>query len=475
MTIQEFIVNQVFQPRLDQRVLVVYDPEQRFRELCLGMADPHLHVVDASESSIESREQALETLAGFGQGGDKMLVYIPASAPITDEEKQRDPFSAYSACGAFFPDGDGDSYMNLCLKAKPDQQIEVRKAFEQDEIPDFTIINNIGGGKQWPTLRALLKVESSPEIIIALMVPEDWQRPQLENSEAWVTEAKQLFQQVLGLKLTTRSNKWKTISEELWRYVLFSEFVSDFPAELPDALATVPCAPVTAQPTIDNLCNGLRQDLRKQDDYIQHAEQIERDLNLETVCKEVVDFGTRDTFPIEERTFLHTAIKTVETGELDQLKAILSRHTESIWVNRGENETQWGLVAAAKDLIETCGDLLRLLPDHSNNQETLVEFYLSDLRKADRLQREFEQAVSEYWDEEGLLKPVIHKARDHYRQLSEKVQQRFTKQLADTGWPPQGRLYNADVFDTVVAPKLETSGQRVAYLMVDALRYELGA
>jgi hypothetical protein len=35
-------------------------------------------------------------------------------------------------------------------------------------------------------------------------------------------------------------------------------------------------------------------------------------------------------------------------------------------------------------------------------------------------------------------------------------------------------LANADVFDRLVAPKLRESGRRVAYFLVDALRYELG-
>ena len=278
----------------------------------------------------------------------------------------------------------------------------------------------------------------------------------------------------MGLTLTTRGKKWKSISEELWRFVLFSEFVFDLPGELPGSLENVPKANSAAKPIIENLCDGLRQDLRKQEDYIQYAEQVERDLNLEQVCQSVDDLGARDTFPFEERTFLQVAIKAIEGKDLQGLNDILLQRKASIWSNRGENGTQWDLVAAAKSLIECCNDLLRELPDHSGSQAALLDYYLASLREGDRLQREFEQAVTDYWDAQGLLAPVIDKARKGYRKLAEKVQILFTKQLADTGWPPQGRLYNADVFDEVVAPKLQTSGQRVAYLMVDALRFELG-
>lgn len=474
MQVQEYITRQIFEKRLDQRVLVVYDAAHCYRDICLSMASESVTVVDTSTSSIESRELALQTLVGFARGGQKLLIYIPTAIPVADEDKQKDPFSVYSACGDVFPKGDGDSYLSLCLKAKPDHQTEVRKAFEQDPNPGFAVINGIGGGLQWPTLRALLKVESSPEIVSALMVPNDAQRTALLNNEAWAAEAKQLFDQVLGLTLTTRGKKWKSISEELWRFVLFSEFVFDLPGELPESLAGVPKAHSAAKPIIESLCDGLRQDLRKQEDYINYAEQVERDLNLERVCQFVEDLGARDTFPFEERTFLQMAITAIETNDMEILTNILSQRKASIWSNRGENETQWDLVAAAKRLIESCSDLLRELPEHSSSQAALLDYYLTSLRDADRLQREFEQAVTDYWDAQGLLTPVINKARQEYRKLAEIVQILFTKHLADTGWPPQGRLYNADVFDELVAPKLQTSGQRIAYLMVDALRFELG-
>ena len=474
MNIEQYISTKVFEKRLDQRVLVVYDDAHHYHDICLSIASESVTVVDTSASSIESRDLALEILVGFGQGGHKLLIYVPNSIPVTDEDRQKDPFSVYSACGEVFPNGDGDSYLSLCLKAKPDHQTEVRTAFEEDPNPSFAVINGIGGGLQWPTLRALLKVESSPEIVSALMVPDKNQKQELLGNEAWAAEAKQLFDQVLGLTLTTRGKKWKSISEELWRFVLFSEFVFDLPGELPENLAGVPKAHSAAKPIIESLCDGLRQDLRKQEEYIHYAEQIERDLNLEQVCQSVDDLGVRDTFPFEERTFLQVAIKAIESNDLNILNEILSQRKASIWSNRGENETQWDLVAAAKSLIESCSDLLRELPEHSGSQAALLDYYLTSLREADRLQREFEQAVTDYWDAQGLLTPVIDRARQEYRKLAEKVQVLFTKQLADTGWPPQGRLYNADVFDEVVAPKLQISGQRVAYLMVDALRFELG-
>src|SRR5207247_7065978 len=61
-----------------------------------------------------------------------------------------------------------------------------------------------------------------------------------------------------------------------------------------------------------------------------------------------------------------------------------------------------------------------------------------------------------------------------YRDLAEKVQVVFTRQLEAAGWPPAGKLANSNVFDRFVAGVLKERGQKTAYFMIDALRYELG-
>jgi hypothetical protein len=148
---------------------------------------------------------------------------------------------------------------------------------------------------------------------------------------------------------------------------------------------------------------------------------------------------------------------------------VLARHKNSVWRGKGESQAQWELVRAGLSLVEACEDYERQLPEHARSQADLLDFYLSSLREADRLQREFEQAVGDFLDPHGLMQEVIDQARVRYRRLAEKVQTVFIKYIETTGWPPQGRLSNADVFDRLLADRLRESGRRVAYLMVDAL------
>jgi hypothetical protein len=478
MSIAEFIQNKILRPRLQKMgSLVVYDPAGHYHDVCNGLADEKLLVVDASKSSIESRLTAMQGLRDvIDRQLAGILVYVPAKTPESDEERQADPFAPIAAAGAVFPEGDGDSFESLCLKAKPDHTTAIRAIFEQDASPSFAVVDSIGGGLGWPNLRALLAVESARDILFALLVPNDAQQAALKGSNGWLTEVRDLILNSMGLTLKTRGKTWDSVANELWRFVLFSEFVFDLPGVLPDSLSDVPRAEMQAKPLIEYLCDLLRNDRRTQSTYIDRAEEIEQDLNLVSQFGSWSDLGDRDTFPFEERTFLSGAIEGILRDDIDRVRSISERHQQSVWTGKGESRAQWDLIRSAAELLQTCDDMERQLSGNARNLEVLVAFYVGSLREADRLHREFEQAVSDYdWqDAQGVMTPVKQQVRKQYGKLVEKAQLIFTRHVEQNGWPLVGPLSNADVFDRIVAPKLQNNGHKVAYFMIDALRYELG-
>jgi len=479
MSISEFIRESVLRPRLiESGCLVVYDIDKRYREPCFELASDKVRIVDAAESSIESREAALMALREVGQPKvplEGVLIYVPTKRPETDEQKQADPFSLFTECGAVFPLDDGDEYLSICLRARPDHATEIRQMFAGSPAgPTFAVIDAIGGGVSWPQLRATLRVESGREILAALLAPSTSQTEALRAQEGWEQEARDFLQATLAMNVKTRGKSWSALADELWRYVLFSEFVFDLPVALPESLKGVPHAPLEAMPIVEDVCDRLRNDPMSRAVYIDRAETIEADLNLPELCGAIEDLGERDTFPFEERTFLRMAIKGIANGDADATRRVLTRHKTSVWLGKGESQAQWELVRAGLSLVEACEDFDRQLPDHVRSQAELLDFYLGSLREADRLQREFEQATYDFFDQHDLTHEVIQYARSRYRRLAEKVQGVFVKHLESAGWPPTGRMANADVFDRLVADRLKERGHKVAYLMVDALRYELG-
>lgn len=483
MKIAEFIAQEVLRPRLAARgCLVVYDPEQRLRDLCLGMAGDRVGVVDAGAGSLAGRQAMQQALRALGRPQpalDGLLVYVPAAAPLTDEARQANPYAAAAACGAVFPDGAGDEFEQLCLRARPDHQTDIRRLFAQMPAgPSFAVIDAVGGGFNWPQLKATLQVDSGREILLALLAPNAGQQAALKASEGWATEARDFLKATLGLLLKTRGKTWSAIADETWRFLLFSEFVFDLLAgthqAVPDALQPVPRAPAEARSIVEDSCERLRTDPRTQPTYVERAVTVEAELNLAALCAQIDDLGQRETFPFEERAVLRRTLLAVTGGQLDTARQWVARHKTSVWRGQEHSQAQWQLMGAALALVQACDDLERSLPEHSRTLAALLDHYATALRDADRLQREFEQAASEQVDAQGLMNDVAHHARSRYRQLAERVQTLLMRHMETAAWPPPGRLMNTQVFDRFAAAPLAEPGRRVAYVMVDALRYELG-
>ena len=476
MSIEQYIKSDILEKRLsDTSVVVVYDVEKRYQTLCGELASEHCQVIDISKGSLSTRQQAISALSGL-TAGKQLLLYIPTVAPMEEEDKQKDPFSLYAAAGCVFPDPErsGDNYRELCIKAKPDQATEIRELFDQNDNPSFDIINAIGGGVNWPTLQAALGAEGAANLLFKFMVVGKDAQAKLSAESSWVTEVQSLLSRSLGLSLRTKQPSWSAISDELWRFILFSEFVFDLNEDIPASLSDVPIAKSSAKPIIEELGDNLRKHTDFQNLYIERATAIEVELKLGSLCANITKLGKRDTFPFEEKCYLKQAIQALLADDGDTTRRIVGEHANSVWSSNSDSLVNWELVKSSQRLIETCTDLERELPSFSKKQADLIEYYQSSLRRADQLHREFEQAVNDCPDAEDLMPGVVDLVRKNYRELVETVQLKFTHFVDNAGWPPQGFMSNTQVFDTKVEPLLKSGGTRVAYLMVDALRYELG-
>ncbi|ELE1907203.1 PglZ domain-containing protein [Vibrio vulnificus] len=476
ITIEQYIKTEILEKRLaDRSVVVVYDGEKRYHKLCLDLESQDRQVIDTTVGSLLTRQAAITALTNLSSG-KQLLVYVPKAAPMEEDDKQKDPFAMYMAAGSVFPDPErsGDNYIDICIQAKPDQATEIRELFAQNSNPSFDVINAIGGGVSWPTLQAALGAEGATNLLFKFMVADSSVQERLSGESSWVTEIQNLLSRSLGLILRTKQTSWSAISDELWRFVLFSEFVFDLKEAIPASLNDVPVAKSSAQPVIEELGNSLRKHTDYQSLYIERATAIEEELKLATLCANVKKLGNRDTFPFEEKCYLKQAVETLLADDGDMTRQIVSEHANSVWSANSDSQVNWELVKSSQRLIEVCSDLERELPAFSKNQTDLIEFYQSSLRRADQLHREFEQAVNDCPEAEDLMPGVVNLVRKQYRNLVEAAQLKFTHFVNGAGWPPQGFLSNTQVFDTKVAPLLKSAGDRVAYLMVDALRFELG-
>lgn len=479
MSIKQYIQEEVFGKRLKQaRALVVYDPERRYRDVVLTMAGKDLQVIDASTSVIGQREVAMRALQRLGAGElDQLVVWTPAKPPVhaTDEDYQQDPFAVLARVGMQFPDGDGDSFHSICRRAKPDHLPEIDRLFANGQVPSFEMVDALDqGGGAWPRLKTLLGVESSKEMLVALLVPKPVQQEALGKDESWLEEAHDFAERILGHRFKTKGKTWKAVADELWRLVLFSEFAFDQKTELPTALQTIACAGTEAQGLVFDVCEVLRNTVDNRDEYIRRALEVESQLALADQTKALTQLGVRDTFDCEERRYMHLLVEAALSGRTDEARAIIAKRQRSIWLTYEGRQTEWNLAERALDLLDAA---LRVDTRPATDLHAQIMTYAANGKDLDRYQRELEHAYNGWIlmaDHEGI-EALVQKARSAYSTATATVQAHFIRHVEHEGWPATGAdlLWNAQLFNKQIAPLLD-AGRRVAYILVDSLRYELG-
>lgn len=471
MKVRDYIRDEVFGRRLEKSgCLVIYDPDRRYRDLARALESPRCRVLDATASVIEQREAAMMGLQALVSGElERMVVWCPSSPPVTDEQMQGDPFSVLSQVGAGFPSGDGDDYASMCRRAKPDHVLELEKLFAQGE-PDFETVDALDSGGSWPKLKTLLRATSATEILVGFLAPTLEQEAALRDDSSWSTEAREFVLKALGHKLQTRGQTRSSISDELWRVVLFSEFVFDSAEDVPPSLRTVPRAHDSARQLVFDLCEALRKHQDHRGAYIAKAEEVEAILGLRERASEMTNLGHRDTFPFEERFFLGQFAQAVRDASLDRARAILASRHKSIWITHEDRLIEWTIAERALDLVEAVAEYGA---PAFTSLIAIVRAYVDRWRDLDRRHRELEQAASEWSEDHELLVGLVSDARQKYLRLAERLQAEFIRHVEAEGWPVGGGvLRNADVFDKEVNPEL-ADGRKVAYFLVDSLRYEL--
>jgi hypothetical protein len=472
VSISDYIRDNVFAKRASETgCLVIYDQARRYRKIVSSMGSPSCWVIDASLSVIEQREAAMAALLDLAEGKiHQFIVWVPTKYPESDEDLQRDPFSVFSRLGAQFPSGDSDDYASICRKAKPDHIVEINRLFADGE-PDFETVDALDDGGSWPKLKTLLGVSSPKETLVGLLSPTPSQDAALKEDSSWTNEAREFIFKNLGHKLRTKGQTGQSIAEELWQLMLFSEFAFDSNGSLPSSLSSVPRADAEAKELVFEVCDELRKHQDHKDDYLTHASMVENALALAERTKETRNLGQRDTFAFEERHLLTQLVELVLSGKEDRAREILESRQNSIWLSNDDRLAEWTLVERALDLIEVTTN--RPQPSF-DNLEAIIYAYSSSWRELDRRYREMEQSVAEWQGEHDGLDRIVTAARSGYQKLAGTLQAEFIRHVQNEGWPATGQnlLRNSRVFDREVGPSLET-GRRIAYFLVDSLRYEL--
>lgn len=462
--IREFIIKHIQNKLNTNNVLVMYDSQQLYAELLPGISEI-TKVVDLRESILDAREVAYEYFNTIipNDKSKSLIVYSPFEAPVNEQSKIEDPFYIFTLGYNYFPKGASERYQTLCISCLPHKEQEINELFSQS-IPDFDTIDALGEGNSYAKLQVLTGGKSEKEILQALMVSSDDQEEKLKKDKTWFTEYKKLAL-LLGFK--TNAKTYEQVKDELWRIMLFSEFVFDLPIPLPQKLQSVPTVKEASKSMVLELLKNIRNNKFSEQIYIERANGLENQLSLSNEFKNETNLGSIATFAFEDSTYFNHFVALVNQNDLKAADTVIKQNKENIWPQHDEEIKKMWLLASHALKISQITSVKNKYPKEAKQ---IVELYASKLYEVDLFQRQFEMTLSQVISGTNAVELLSAKVRDTYRNFIGELQKVFLESISQ--WPIDGIDRNIQVFNKYITPNLKGK-KKIAYILVDALRYEI--
>lgn len=440
------------------KVLVVYDPTGQYEEIVERAKADGIEVIDTGSAPLNARLRAVNYWCDNLLNADaRLIIYRRRKTPTSDREWVEEPYAGFAVSAQLFPLGPVDQYRNMCEQFLPTKAKELNELFAAGNT-SFNFINSLLGGNDYPALQTLTSGHSLEEITIRLLALETC------TDMNWLGEWRS-FAESHYPGLDTTATTLQQVQGKMWSYLLYSEFVLDLPEALPESLASVPRAPENIVDLIYSVCHRLRENHNMREAYVSAADRVANDLNLPTLFARAKHLGERVTFQFENDVEFIRFINHVKNSEIDQAAAMLDKNKKDVWYQEDVNTaTFWNLAEQLLNLINCIGGGIKT----DGTLKELVQWYTDNGYRADEAMRTFlTLKFNGTAPREDELTELFF---TRYREFAERSVKAYQEKITEIATLPE--LAN-QIGCQFVYPSL-SEGKRVAMVLVDAFRYEIG-
>jgi hypothetical protein len=476
--LREYLCAQLDERLQERRVVVFYDPRLEFpplfdRELenvgagpdglyCVFIRDRQILVARYDGSFFAVRAAVESTVAE--DEPDPLLIYLPG----VSRDQNESILMELEKAGATYEPQIKRHARTLLREFYTDGAIDDMLAPESltyDDVVSYLEQARTGG--QGSMLKTIFGGASS-ELLLTQWLADESHDAEILDKRA-LEELLRLIEARLGLSLPDDASIADARAKTA-RFVLVNEFRADLTGEPPVSASMIE-SPATKEQLVrvGEVAEGLRRG-EQAARYAELADSVESSLNLAAAEIDAAGIGATDTFRFEERLLLRRALDLTLSGEYDTAVALAAGRARSFWVDRDvARQQQWEACGLAAELGRAVARLEKEVQNVSGPAAEWVTAYAEHWFEADRLQRRLDGWVARM-DEEPQAEQAIAFVRLAHDQLLKKMAMSFAEALERSEWTVPGILSQTSIYPEVVG----TAGSRVAYFVVDALRYEMG-
>lgn len=307
-------------------------------------------------------------------------------------------------------------------------------------------------------------------------------KPEIDDNIARknaIQELQTILRNSYGFDIT--DNTPDNIRERFIRYILFGDLVNNIDEEgLPSVLSQmdIPSREAHKQNT-SKLAQRWRSDIEHKDSYVAASKAVEQKCNVAAFSIPPEKLVKSQTFLSTETKLIDWACKLILENALLQATRLVDRQKDSFWPRTEETlMLKWRILETVVSICIKVADIKKELKGKKYLPKDLIENYSRTTLpwyELDRFHRELEHRYERYnidlSDENSLMEKVIAKARQFYTNLVSDL----AEFLQDSAFSEYGFGFQLqrEIFTREVMPLMDK--HKVAYIWVDALRYEMAA
>ena len=466
----------------ERGVLVWYDPARAWQpwvqaahgesllgeeatvaQVTIGGRDAHLVISTGSHYEVL---QACEPLLS-GSEPSRLLVYVPGEPYL----ETLSPLRELECLG-----GEKEPYQReltqvarQALQSAGLSESKIDELLNRDGL-DFAYLDSISVGDEGASPLAPVFGSSRELDVLPSFLAEPGRRAEAEH-KGLLPEVAQLVSQGLGLRVSDDADA-EAVAQELARALLVAEMRSDLDGPEPVAISQIRGPHSDDQvERVRTVCRKLR--LEHPGTYEALADTVEQELGLAQAEIDPETLGHIDTFRFEERSLLGACDRLLVSGKAARALELVEARSQSFWTSIGRfpaRHADWqacGELARLAIEIERVSKQVRSTPANASrwvtNYTRADGWHLIDQRhrRARHLLAGVEQSETL---EAGSMKVFAS-----YNQLLERMTTGFAAMVKGADWASESLLHQTSIYNTRVAKQAAP----VAYLLVDALRYEM--
>jgi hypothetical protein len=476
--------------------LVWYDPEQVYLDLAqssiLEQVSPSAFQRYDPERGFVWLRRQLEPLWTGRDDPPRLLIYVPRS-----QAGARDALIEFEVAGAVLQPGQHPPERNTALAAVarralaallPEAQLEEivgQVEAGQLSLSELDDLAEVGIEALTGVIVTIFGTGNASEVAVRFL-SDPAVDTEIEARQALGSLAG-LLSEALGVSLQADLGP-AALRVQLARQVLITDLIEAVGDGVPQALRTFPVAerPV-ARRAAAQIAQGWRNRRDLAESYVHWAGRVQAEIGFGALDLDLPALARTETFAAGEVRLQKQVERVLAKRVSSPLIELVETRLGGFWsVQQPEIKTRWKVVAEAGRVLLGAARLENDLKGRAWTAEALLSGYAYGKSPPERggddepwcqldtaqrrLERDFHNFDLDPDKHKSLVRLVAH-ARHRYATVANRLAELFTRAYAEAQFELPGVLLQADIYREAVGPAIQAG--RAAYILVDALRFEM--